>query len=146
MVPAISEEHQRLVDWNTAILSRLLVATPRTMLRELEQAKLQREKCLGRGLSEVEESIKLHMSDAQSANNKKDPEEIDLGAKVRDQLPGYVGTICAMQRNNLFRNFEHASHVTMSTVKLLSRAGRRHRRWVIPKGMVLRTYWLVEFE
>jgi class 3 adenylate cyclase len=130
VVPTIPTDHHRLVDWNTAVLSRLLVdivarreasaieAAPETMLRELEQAQLQRENVV---LEEVEDIITLPMFDAQAAHNKKDPEEIDLGAKVRDQLRDYVATICLMYRDNPFHNFEHASHVTMSTVKLLSR-------------------------
>jgi class 3 adenylate cyclase len=40
---------------------------------------------------------------------------------VVSQLQSYVTGIANMYRDNPFHNFEHASHVTMSTTKLLSR-------------------------
>jgi hypothetical protein len=41
--------------------------------------------------------------------------------KSASQLHNYVATIASLYRDNPFHNFEHASHVTMSVVKLLSR-------------------------
>jgi hypothetical protein len=40
---------------------------------------------------------------------------------VIDELRSYVSTLAGMYLENPFHNFEHASHVTMSVVKLLSR-------------------------
>jgi hypothetical protein len=40
---------------------------------------------------------------------------------VLDQLEDYVSAVASMYRDNPFHNFEHASHVVMSVVKLLSR-------------------------
>jgi class 3 adenylate cyclase len=54
---------------------------------------------------------------AQSAESS--PNSIE--AKVVSQLQSYVTGIAAMYRDNPFHNFEHASHVTMSVTKLLSR-------------------------
>ncbi|KAL3920658.1 MAG: hypothetical protein SGILL_003150 [Bacillariaceae sp.] len=45
----------------------------------------------------------------------------DLDPKVMDQLKSHVEGIAHMYRKNPFHNFEHASHVTMSCVKMLSR-------------------------
>jgi hypothetical protein len=52
---------------------------------------------------------------------QQDPESLDLGTEVLNQLRDYVVTIAAMYRDNPFHNFEYASHVTLSTVKLMSR-------------------------
>lgn len=44
-----------------------------------------------------------------------------LNDDVVQQLREYVANVAALYRCNPFHNFEHASHVTMSVVKLLSR-------------------------
>jgi hypothetical protein len=44
-----------------------------------------------------------------------------MGESVIDQVREYVTCIARMYRTNAFHNFEHASHVTMSVTKLLSR-------------------------
>lgn len=54
---------------------------------------------------------------------------VKKGAEASTQVPGiviaelrdYITCIASMYRNNPFHSFEHASHVAMSTVKLLSR-------------------------
>jgi class 3 adenylate cyclase len=50
----------------------------------------------------------------KSFSNTIDPEAVS-------QLKSYVTGIAAMYRDNPFHNFEHASHVTMSVTKLLSK-------------------------
>jgi class 3 adenylate cyclase len=62
----------------------------------------------------------------ESSSNSIEP-------KAVSQLQSYVTGIATMYRDNPFHNFEHASHVTMSTTKLLSRVvetddltGNRH--------------------
>jgi hypothetical protein len=48
--------------------------------------------------------------------------EVDLDPMVVSQLRTYITTVAHLYRNsNAFHNFEHASHVIMSTVKLLQR-------------------------
>ena len=42
-------------------------------------------------------------------------------SQFNPQLTDYVTTIASMYRDNAFHNFEHATHVTMSTHKLLKR-------------------------
>jgi hypothetical protein len=46
---------------------------------------------------------------------------VDLVEEVQDQLREYVRTIASLYDENPFHNFEHASHVTISVMKLLSR-------------------------
>jgi class 3 adenylate cyclase len=51
---------------------------------------------------------------AESSSNSIEPEAVS-------QLQSYVTGIATMYRDTPFHNFEHASHVTMSVTKLLSR-------------------------
>jgi hypothetical protein len=44
-----------------------------------------------------------------------------LSYEVADQLRDYVATVASMYRDTPFHSFDHASHVTMSVTKLLSR-------------------------
>ncbi|CAB9499837.1 Receptor-type guanylate cyclase gcy [Seminavis robusta] len=72
-------------------------------------------------LEEVAEIIHLPTFDAEAARRQEDPFNINLSNEVKDQLLAFVSEIASMYRYNPFHNFEHASHVTMSVVKLLSR-------------------------
>ena len=119
------ERQQRLIDWNTDCLLRFLkeIEARRKItenegieaakLRELEQVQLD---C---PLDEVVEIIVLPTWE----NNMKikDIESVDLGKNVTEQLRDYIQTIANMYRKNPFHNFEHASHVAMSVIKLLAR-------------------------
>jgi class 3 adenylate cyclase len=127
-------KHQRLVEWNTDILLRLLreISARReatadespefiletSRLRTLEQGDIHKRETV---LDEVEEIVNLPKFDAKAVSSQQNPESLDLGEDVFNQLRDYVATIAAMYRDNPFHNFEHASHVTMSTVKLMSR-------------------------
>ena len=68
-------------------------------------------------LDEVVEVISLSQGSRVSVEIKK----FHLSENVRSQLESFVSDIAAMYKGNPFHNFEHASHVTMSVVKLLSR-------------------------
>jgi hypothetical protein len=70
---------------------------------------------------EVVEVISLPNFDSSIARRTKDPESVELSHQVVQQLRHYVASIAAMYRNDPFHNFEHASHVTMSSNKLLQR-------------------------
>jgi hypothetical protein len=78
-------------------------------------------------LDEVVEIIALPGFDRQNNHHSRhhhhqvDLTQIQLPSIVVDQLLLYVSWIAAMYRDNAFHNFEHASHVTMSVSKLLSR-------------------------
>jgi hypothetical protein len=130
LIKTDSEKHQRLVNWNAEVLSRTLreivaqreasnvEAAPEATLKTLENAKLRRA---NRVIEEVEEIVTLPAFDAKASMNLKDPDLVDLGENVTAQLREYVELISAMYQDNPFHNFEHASHVITSTVKLLSR-------------------------
>ena len=53
--------------------------------------------------------------------NQQDQVAIDLDHAVKNQVHAYVTGIAATYRDNPFHSFEHASHVTQSVIKLLSR-------------------------
>ena len=74
-------------------------------------------------LDQVKEIIKLPK---QGSGFKRDWQEVKLGSRVENQLFNYVSSIASMYRDNSFHGFEHASHVTMSAVKLLTRVVAEH--------------------
>lgn len=124
--PSVSPEalskFQRLVDWNTEVLTALLqqivasrVGTPNTKTNTSNNLKWQS----GTVIDEVKEIIELPPFQHTKALgiNKK----MELDSNVQDQLREYVSVIASLYRSNHFHNFEHASHVTMSANKLMSR-------------------------
>eukprot|EP00977_Amphora_coffeiformis_P015123 scaffold4420_cov187-Amphora_coffeaeformis.AAC.18 len=125
--PQVADKHMRLISWNTDILARLL--TQIIARREsrgckpdpLEQIKKAEEQVSRARLvmSEVTEIITLPQFEL--TDKTIDPSRIELSEDVVNQLRNYVQTLSAMYRENPFHNFEHASHVTMSVLKLLSR-------------------------
>ena len=126
----------RLVEWNVDILKKsicAIVAHRESMGSQHHQQVLisQHEDISSKGIDvtsakpegemivdEVAEVIELpkHRSTVGY-----DSTEVKLPPEVEKQLSHYVSTIASTYRNNPFHNFEHASHVTMSVVKLLSR-------------------------
>ena len=122
-----SDKHMRLISWNTDILARLLtqiiarresrdiMPDPSDQIKKLEE-KVSRTRLV---LSEVTEIITLPQF--QNTDKNIDASRIELSEDVVNQLRDYVQTLAAMYRENPFHNFEHASHVTMSVLKLLSR-------------------------
>jgi hypothetical protein len=72
-------------------------------------------------LDEVKEIIELPEFDAVAARKQEGLATVELESTVATQLHEYVSCIAAMYKQNPFHNFEHASHVTMSVVKLLGR-------------------------
>lgn len=116
------------------------IRVPRVVEEEFENRS-------GSVLSEVKEIIALPVFDPLAHKNEPDSETITLDPSVKAELQNYVSSIAAMYRFNPFHSFEvsfpfmrltyimdcshshvsffglvkHASHVTMSVVKLLSR-------------------------
>jgi class 3 adenylate cyclase len=72
-------------------------------------------------LEEVKEIIELPGFDAKKFKDEQSPETVSIDGKVVEQLRDFVTCVATLYRDNSFHNFEHASHVTMSVVKLLSR-------------------------
>jgi hypothetical protein len=116
------EKTERLVQWIVEVLLRLLkkVIAQRDSASEPDFLACQPRKT-ATVLEEVVEIISLPRYDAGRQTAMVRPEDIDLGEAVEEQMNMYVFAIASLYRNNSFHNFEHASHVTMSVVKLLSR-------------------------
>lgn len=136
--PVIPAKIKRLVKWNADVLLRLLkqVVARREALEALqlnqsrsfemdgsnEEETRRRSSCGRTVIDEVEEIIKLPTFNSKAAKIQKDPKEVVIDPKVIQQLHDYITVIASMYRSEVpFHNFEHASHVTMSVVKLLSR-------------------------
>jgi class 3 adenylate cyclase len=139
-----ADHTRRLVDWNTDLLGRLLrlVIAKRDALPSTSKHNgyMRGEKAKATGiptaidlqnsghnqshgsiLDEVKEIIELPGFDAVAACNEECLASIELESTFASQLHEYVSCIAAMYKPNPFHNFEHASHVTMSVVKLLGR-------------------------
>jgi hypothetical protein len=121
-----SKRMTRLIDWNVDVLLRLLklIAAARSGPQSKPHAKRVAQTNSKTGatvLDEVREIIALPKFDAETAAKRENVESIKIDEKVFAQLSTYVASIAAMYRDNPFHNFEHASHVTLSVLKLLNR-------------------------
>jgi class 3 adenylate cyclase len=121
----IDGKTRRLIDWNVDLLLRSLrqnVARRQALCQKKMPKRHRLSFTPGTTIiDEVKETITLPRFDAEAARHESRPEDIVLGQEVESELHDYVTTIAMMYRENPFHNFEHASHVTMSVVKLLSR-------------------------
>lgn len=124
---------KRLVGWNCEVMVPLLKMIVARRAAENKRRKSMEKPgtvkqleeeigCHNNVLDEVEEVISLPHYDAKVQKKiKSDPDKVQLGATVEAELKEYVHVIAQLYLSNPFHNFEHASHVTMSTSKLLSR-------------------------
>jgi len=123
----LTDKVRRLVKWNTDILQRRL---RHIMVERKERQAMRASKSLTTGdtddmggdidlLAEVTDALALPLAAGPTA--LQDPFAVDLPPNVMDQLEDYVTNIAKQYPENPFHNFEHASHVTMSVTKLLSR-------------------------
>ena len=123
---ALDKAYERLVDWNAETLLSLtkkVVARRKNSRKAIQQPKecarvqtVSHEKTF---LDEVQEIITLPKFSAQVAET--DASEVEVDPQVASQLKNYVIAVASTYRNNPFHNFEHASHVVMSVMKLMSR-------------------------
>jgi len=119
---------ERLVEWNVDMLSFLLkqIISARGDVRPPVKSKLlvDSEAQIGLGatvLEEFKEIITLPTVAMEDLERRKDPNMIELEPVVVSQLRDLITQIAGIYRNNAFHNFDHASHVTASVRKLLSR-------------------------
>lgn len=121
-----SQKRSRLVDWNVDVLLSFLtkVVTHRDPGHHADDSRvsldatnltIQKSPAI---LEEVTEIIDL--PDFENRSASKTP-NVSLPSSVRDQLHDYVTRLASMYREIPFHNLEHASHVTMSAVKLMRR-------------------------
>jgi len=131
---------ERLVDWNVGVLSELMkqILAARsntsdfdawsrslklsTKLSTSNLTKLENE--IGKEgtvLEQFKEIISLPQIDVKDLKKRRDPNSIKLDDVVVSQLRQFLTKIASFYRDNPFHNFEHASHVTASVRKLLTR-------------------------
>ncbi|KAL3912259.1 MAG: hypothetical protein SGILL_006953 [Bacillariaceae sp.] len=126
-VSVVSLQKDSLVDWNTESLLGLLkrIVAYRQQSRS-SVLKVPPRKAFGLGSNqtftdEVAEIIHLPKANIASQDLLVQAEMVEIDPQVVAELRLLVRHISKMYNDNPFHNFEHASHVTMSILKLLSR-------------------------
>jgi 3'5'-cyclic nucleotide phosphodiesterase/Adenylate and Guanylate cyclase catalytic domain len=124
----LDEKSQRLVDWTVDQLSRLLkqILARRKLLGIEADPEVAHRQVLdfsqgGTVIDEVRDIVRLVPFNPKAANLEGMVDSVTLSAEVVSQLRDFVATIATLHNSNQFHNLSHATHVTMSVVKLLSR-------------------------
>eukprot|EP00980_Cylindrotheca_fusiformis_P017801 scaffold5620_cov83-Cylindrotheca_fusiformis.AAC.1 len=118
---------ERLVEWNVEVLTPLLqqiIASRGGDVAPKDPSLPQKEATIGTGETVLEEFvpiIQLKRFDAAELSKRLNATSIDIGEEAKTQLRNYLAKVASMYHNNPFHNFEHASHVTASVKKLLTR-------------------------
>ena len=108
-----------LIKWNVEVLSRHLKQIVASHESQSPETKYVAEIGKGYPIDEVVEVVTLPRK--ESMIRQEAAQAVELDPKVTEQLECFVSSIAAMYHDNPFHNFEHASHVTMSVTKLMSR-------------------------
>jgi hypothetical protein len=115
---------ERLIEWNADTMKFLvknIVARRRLLSNPKSQAGPSPTSITNlHPRNEVTEVIVLPEFDFK-LSGRKDHMDIELSEEISWQIRDLVSVIGYMYRGNPFHNFEHASHVVMSTMKLLQR-------------------------
>jgi hypothetical protein len=115
----------RLIEWNVKVLSELLQQVLASRDDDADYENLEDvEANLGKdtiALDEFKEIVNLPKIEADDLTRRKDPSTVVLPDEVVSQLRDYVTKVAGFYLENPFHNFEHASHVTASVRKLLTR-------------------------
>eukprot|EP00980_Cylindrotheca_fusiformis_P002325 scaffold541_cov138-Cylindrotheca_fusiformis.AAC.8 len=118
---------ERLVEWNVEVLAPLLkqIVASRGERVDSNNASLKEtEATIGTGDTVLEEFvpiIPLKRFDASDLSKRQQASSIEIGEEAKAQLRNYLANVASMYQDNPFHNFEHASHVTASVKKLLTR-------------------------
>ncbi|CAJ1960174.1 unnamed protein product [Cylindrotheca closterium] len=119
-------KNERLVEWHIEVLSTLLeqiIASRGGNTKTIDNLAPS-ETSLGRDgnvLDEFIPIIPLKRLNEEELKLRQNPSSMGIGENVKLQLRNYLLGIAGMYRGNPFHNFAHASHVTASVKKLLSR-------------------------
>eukprot|EP00980_Cylindrotheca_fusiformis_P028021 scaffold22576_cov129-Cylindrotheca_fusiformis.AAC.4 len=117
---------ERLVEWNVEVLGSLLqqiMASRSGIVHDIDTLSTA-ERSIGRDgtvLDEFTPIIPLKRFDAEDLRSRRRPSSIDIGDEAKSQLRSYLSQIAGMYQENPFHSFRHASHVTASVKKLLTR-------------------------
>jgi hypothetical protein len=123
-----SDRIDRLVDWNVQLMMSMLrriVAqrgeTKPSLKRQDEPLHMPTSWAM---LEEVCEVVVLPTFDPVKVSKSPDASEVILPQTIESELRDYISQIAASYLKNPFHNFEHASHVCLSAIKLLKRITR----------------------
>lgn len=123
----MTKKTKSLIQWNVEALSKLLkqiIAHRGNSGRDETSVKwhVGLAQHGGTVIDEVQEIVSLPKLTRKGRQMQHmDISSITLSPEVEDQLTDFVTHLAGMYRANPFHNFEHASHVTLSVNKLLSR-------------------------
>jgi class 3 adenylate cyclase len=132
------QKRNRVADWVVEMLGKLLkemkAKRKSSGVRPDSKATIEalENRSIGAGSSvglnnktvidEVSDCLKLPLlSKSQKGNSSKSAIPPPLAKEVIDELQHYVYSVASLYKKNPFHNFEHASHVSMSCIKLLNR-------------------------
>lgn len=126
----ISKKYQRLVQWNAEMMFLMLkdIKRKRTEVGlepESEKKLIASEKKVGQVGCLVEKELRdvVILPPHRLSDRTKENTEPTMDPKIFPQLVDFVRELCLLYRPNPFHNFDHASHVAMSAIKLLKRVG-----------------------
>ncbi|CAB9505736.1 Receptor-type guanylate cyclase gcy [Seminavis robusta] len=117
----------RLISWNCEMLLEIMqqVVARRTVKQAMKISQENKvvlpEKENTNPIDQVKEIIQLPDFDAEAAERQKNPEDVEIPSQVVEELHLLVGEIARLYNDNPFHNFDHASHVVMSVIKLMRR-------------------------
>lgn len=116
---------ERLSRWHVENLSNILkrIIARRSRSGSPSRSMIPRWTSVGSpGSTVIDEAVDtISFLEAKSPSSENDLG--DLSPQVQEQLQAYVTAIQSMYHGCSFHNFEHASHVTMSMVKMLHHLG-----------------------
>jgi hypothetical protein len=122
---AISKQNQRLVDWNTEMLQRMLMAIVAKRIASgeacqqnipvisLEEGKTYRD--------EIVEVINFPSFHEETSPDKLNVDSVGLVSELASQLRDFVTVIASRFQDNQFHGFDRSSQVCMTVRKQLSR-------------------------
>ncbi|CAB9515789.1 Receptor-type guanylate cyclase gcy [Seminavis robusta] len=117
----------RLISWNCEMLLEIMQqvvarrSAKQAKKRSLSNRVILPEKENTNPISQVKEIIHLPGFDAAAAEKQQNPADVEIPSQVVKELHLLVSEIARLYNDNPFHNFDHASHVVMSVIKLTSR-------------------------
>jgi 3'5'-cyclic nucleotide phosphodiesterase/Adenylate and Guanylate cyclase catalytic domain len=127
IVPEALDDTSRLVEWNVGVFRELLeqVVSSRCQSVDLNDPNTDDAMIefspLVCPLNEISEFLEIPKADILISDDLDVSQSVLLCENVEAELRDFIIAIAYSYRSNPFHNFEHASHVVMSTMKLLDR-------------------------
>ncbi|CAB9515791.1 Receptor-type guanylate cyclase gcy [Seminavis robusta] len=124
---ALDARMNRLISWNCEMLLEIMqqVVARRTAKQAMTISQQNKvvlpEKENTNPIDQVKEIIQLPDFDAEAAERQQNPEDVEIPSQVVEELHLLVSEVARLYNDNPFHNFDHASHVVMSVIKLMRR-------------------------